>query len=307
MINLNNDVLNQDRRKLFPKINTLSNKFSFNTMNFLKQQDPLKFYRTFYFKHIKNSNKNKTQSKPIKSVSFLSLLSKVQNHFYSLPIKFDSSCENNVTKSNKNLELNKLETDSKIKNEKGIESDLIYDNNEINYIDFLRNKTLRNLHKYLMGNIQLNNNYITIKENNIQRQNKRSKSCFNIYMDNISNNLVKNKLNNGKNDFIINSNNSNFKQSRKQQTIKSEYGKHDKLMIEEYKYSKQKYARKKEEKRFSIEFKNNVNRKFYGFSRNKKDINKFLTSYGSGYKVKVFWNNLRRPIIINSSNSVFIK
>ena len=306
MINLNNDVLNKDRRQLFPKINTLSNKFSLNTMNFLKQQNPFKFYRTFYIKHIQNSQKNKTQSKPIKSVTFLSLLSKTQNHFYSLPIKYDSTIENNVTKSNRNLELNKLETDSKIKNEKGVEPDFIYDNNEINYIDFLKNKTLRNLHKYLMGNKEFNNNFIKKKENKLKEK-KRSKSSFNIYMENLENNLAKNKINNGKNGIFRNSINSNFKQSRKLQTIKSEYGLHDKLIIEEYKYSKQKYEAKKEGRKFSIELNNNINRKSCGYSRNRKNKNKFLTSNGSGYEIKVFWNNLRRPIIINSSNSVFIK
>ena len=306
MINLNNDVLNKDRRQLFPKINTLSNKFSLNTMNFLKQQNPFKFYRTFYIKHIQNSQKNKTQSKPIKSVTFLSLLSKTQNHFYSLPIKYDSTIENNVTKSNRNLELNKLETDSKIKNQKGVEPDFIYDNNEINYIDFLKNKTLRNLHKYLMGSKEFNNNFIKKKENKLKEK-KRSKSSFNIYMENLENNLVKNKINNGKNGIFRNSINSNFKQSRKLQTIKSEYGLHDKLIIEEYKYSKQKYEAKKEGRKFSIELNNNINRKSCGYSRNRKNKNKFLTSNGSGYEIKVFWNNLRRPIIINSSNSVFIK
>ena len=306
MINLNNDVLNKDRRQLFPKINTLSNKFSLNTMNFLKQQNPFKFYRTFYIKHIQNSQKNKTQSKPIKSVTFLSLLSKTQNHFYSLPIKYDSTIENNVTKSNRNLELNKLETDSKIKNQKGVEPDFIYDNNEINYIDFLKNKTLRNLHKYLMGSKEFNNNFIKKKENKLKEK-KRSKSSFNIYMENLENNLVKNKINNGKNGIFRISINSNFKQSRKLQTIKSEYGLHDKLIIEEYKYSKQKYEAKKEGRKFSIELNNNINRKSCGYSRNRKNKNKFLTSNGSGYEIKVFWNNLRRPIIINSSNSVFIK
>lgn len=306
MINLNNDVLNKDRRQLFPKINTLSYKFSLNTMNFLKQQNPFKFYRTFYIKHIQNSQKNKTQSKPIKSVTFLSLLSKTQNHFYSLPIKYDSTIENNVTKSNRNLELNKLETDSKIKNEKGVEPDFIYDDNEINYIDFLKNKTLRNLHKYLMGSKEFNNNFIKKKENKLKEK-KRSKSSFNIYMENLENNLAKNKINNGKNGIFRNSINSNFKQSRKLQTIKSEYGLHDKLIIEEYKYSKQKYEAKKEGRKFSIELNNNINRKSCGYSRNRKNKNKFLTSNGSGYEIKVFWNNLRRPIIINSSNSVFIK
>lgn len=306
MINLNNDVLNKDRRQLFPKINTLSNKFSLNTMNFLKQQNPFKFYRTFYIKHIQNSQKNKTQSKPIKSVTFLSLLSKTQNHFYSLPIKYDSSIENNLTKSNRNLELNKLETDSKIQKEKGVEPDFIYDNNEINYIDFLKNKTLRNLHKYLMGSKEFNNNFIKKKENKLKEK-KRSKSSFNIYMENLENNLAKNKINNGKNGIFRNSINSNFKQSRKLQTIKSEYGLHDKLIIEEYKYSKQKYEAKKEGRKFSIELNNNINRKSCGYSRNRKNKNKFLTSNGSGYEIKVFWNNLRRPIIINSSNSVFIK
>ena len=306
MINLNNDVLNKDRRQLFPKINTLSNKFSLNTMNFLKQQNPFKFYRTFYFKHIKNSKKNKTQSKPIKSVTSLSLLSKTQNHFYSLPIKYDSTSENNLTKSNRNLELNKLENDSGIKNEKGVEPDFIYDNNEINYIDFLKNKALRNLHKYLIGIKEFNDNIINKKENNKLKEKKRSKSSFNIYMENLENNIAKTKLNNRKNGIFIKSNNSNFKQSRKLQTLKSEYGRHDKLMIEEYKNSKQKYEAKKEGRKFSIELNNKINRKSCGYSRNQKNKNKFLTSYGSGYKIKVFWNNLRRPIIINSSNSVFI-
>ena len=157
-----------------------------------------------------------------------------------------------------------------------------------------------------MGSKEFNNNFIKKKENKLKEK-KRSKSSFNIYMENLENNLVKNKINNGKNGIFRNSINSNFKQSRKLQTIKSEHGLHDKLIIEEYKYSKQKYEAKKEGRKFSIELNNNINRKSCGYSRNRKNKNKFLTSNGSGYEIKVFWNNLRRPIIINSSNSVFIK
>ena len=157
-----------------------------------------------------------------------------------------------------------------------------------------------------MGSKEFNNNFIKKKENKLKEK-KRSKSSFNIYMENLENNLAKNKINNGKNGIFRNSINSNFKQSRKLQTIKSEYGLHDKLIIEEYKYSKQKYEAKKEGRKFSIELNNNINRKSCGYSRNRKNKNKFLTSNGSGYEIKVFWNNLRRPIIINSSNSVFIK
>ena len=306
MINLNNDVLNKDRRKLFPKINTLSEKFSLNTMKFLKQQNPYKFYRTFYFKYIKNPRKNKTQSNRIKGVTFLSLLSKTQNLFYSLPIKYDSTIENNLTKSNRDLELNKFQNDSPTKNEKGIENDLKFDNNEINYIDFLKNKALNDMHKYLIGLKKIDNNFIKNKEKNIPKRNKRGKSTFNLYLENIENNLMKTKFNYRKKNIFRNNNNSSSKKSRKQQTIISEFGNRNKLMIEGYNYGKQKYETKKE-KKLSIDFTKKRNNSLFSSCIIKKTKNNFLTSNANNYKVKVFWSNLRRPIIINSSNSAFFK
>ena len=301
MINLNNDVLNKDRRKLFPKINTLSDKFSLNTMKFLKQQNPFKFYRTFYLKYIKNTKRNKTCSKPSKSVNYLSLLSKTQNHFYSIPIKYDSTNKNNSINSKRNLELNKFANDSQIK---GNENDLIFDTNEINYIDFPKNKTLKNMHKYLISRKKNNNNFITNKAKKIPKENKRSKSSSNIYLEKIENNFEKNKYNNRITNISRNNKNSSFKKSQEQQTIRSELQHQNKFIIEGYKYGKQKYEGKKETK-FRIKFIKNGNN--FLCNRNKKNKNNYLTSSDDNYKVKVFWNNLRRPLIINSSNSAFIK
>ena len=307
MINLNNDVLNRDRRKLFPKINTIDNKFSLNTINFLKQQNPFKFYRTFYFKHIKRTERKQIRLKKNKSVNCLSLLSKVQNHFYSLPIQYDSNCENNITKSNKNLELNKLESEPETKNETENGKDLLYYNKEINYIDFQKNKALKNLHKYLIGEKKMNYKEVKNKTNTLLIKSKKSKSSFNIYMEAIENNLEKNKFNDRIRNIFRNNNLSNLKISQKQQTIKSEYGCHNKLIIEGYKCSKPKFEKKNEENKFSIEFIKEKNKFLTNRSRNKNIPNNFLTSIVDTYKVNVFWSNLRRPIIINSSNSLSIK
>jgi hypothetical protein len=98
MINLNNDVLNKNRRKLFPKIYTMSHKFSLNTINILKNQNPLKYYRFFYNKYIKKVSRNKPIIGENKNSAYLSILSKSQNYFFSLPIKYDSNLLNNINK-----------------------------------------------------------------------------------------------------------------------------------------------------------------------------------------------------------------
>lgn len=302
MINLNNDVLNKDRRKLFPKINTITNKFSLNTKIFLKLQNPFKFYRTFYYKYIQKDQKKHERLKKSKSVTFLSLLSKSQNHFYSVPIYYDSNCEKNISKSNRNLELNKFLFDSEIKKEKE-EEDLLDEKNETNYLNFFKYKELKNLHKILMEENKLN----AIKKNNNKiTRNRRSKSSINIYMESLDNNLAQNKFNTRINNFF-NNNISNYKTSKKQQTIKSQYEINDKLKIEGYKSNKTKYDIKKKETKFSVDFIKNNNKNFMYGSRNKNNEKKFLTSIDNTYRVKVFWNNLRRPIIITSSNSVLIK
>ena len=305
MINLNNDVLNRDRRKLFPKINTMSNKFSLNTMNLIKKQNPYKFYRSFYFKHILKAENNLERLRKSKTVTFLSLLSKSQNYFYSLPIQYDSSCENNITKSNCNLELNKFVIDTKIKKEKEKPNYFVY-NNEINYIDFLRNKTLRNLHKHLSVKKKLNLMNIKKENNKKYIKNKRSKSCFHINMECLDNKYLNGKLNNRIEKPIIHNNISNLKSSKIQQTIKSENGCHNKVIIESYKYNKPKYQIQNEEKKFILQFDKNRNKPLISRSRNKTNMNNILTASRDIYSVNVFWNNLRRPIVIKSSNSVLI-
>ena len=291
MINLDNDVLNKERRKLFPKIDTLSNKFSLNTMNFLKKQNPFKFYRSFYFKHIKNYEKKQARLKSSKSVSFLKMLSKTQNYFFSVPIQYNSSNENNEIKSHMDLELNKFLYKSKMNIRQNESAQNI---SEINYIDFLKNKALINLYKSLRKtkksrNIKTNEK----KENKQSLYNNANKSCINLYMKNINNKI---------NDTVKNNNDYNYKKLQKLNIKNNKFMYNNKLKHDDFNFNKQKYEETKEDKKFNIKFIKNKNNSLNEDNKNQKNKNKLLASSDNIYKANIYWSNLRRPIVIYNSN-----
>jgi len=284
MINLNNDVLNKERRILFPKLYTLNNKLSLSTLTFLKKQNPFKFYRSFYYKHIKKEelknykiNYNKAHNK---KVPFLSILSKTQNNFFSLPIKYDSSLENKIRK----------------------------DNDEIKYINFIKNKNLKNLHNKLLLENNMNNVDIFMNKNKIFRNKKlktgKSKSCGEIiFLENFKN---KNNLNNNNNirANIKNNVSTSHKKSidKDQQTIEN-----DCLLNNNYKYNNiningggQKLIESYKYNRYIYDIQNNYknkNKYFFNWKNNFKndelDMNNNINN-----KIKIFWSKLRRPIIL---------
>ena len=291
MINLDNDVLNKERRKLFPKIDTLSNKFSLNTMNFLKKQNPFKFYRSFYLKHIKNYEKKQARLKSSKSVSFLKMLSKTQNYFFSVPIQYNSSNENNEIKSHMDLELNKFLYKSKMNIRQNESAQNI---SEINYIDFLKNKALINLYKSLRKtkksrNIKTNEK----KENKQSLYNNTNKSCINLYKENINNKIK---------DTVKNNNNYNYKKLQKLHIKNNKFMYNNKLKHDDFNFNKQKYEETKEEKKFNIKFIKNKNNSLNEDNKNQKNKNKLLASSDNIYKANIYWSNLRRPIVIYNSN-----
>ena len=324
MINLNNDVLNEDRRKLFPKINTMSNKFSFNTMTFLKKQKPLNYYRSFYYKYIEKQKRNKIHFKESKSpVDSLSILSKTRNFYFSLPIQFDSSNINNISKNEQNLELNKFKKEFRSRNK----NNLLYENSQIHYIDFSRHKTLKNLHMSLIGGKKYSGNsmdVIGIKNENdkLLRIKKRSKSYIEAKIKNESENKDEKGKEMIKKNFVrynftkrLKSRNSIEKKSQEQQTIESEYTNNkenkesnndkntnelnkDKIYIESSKHSFPNDEHKKEENKFNIKYLKPKKLSVRAINQNFKNGN--VNKVGDKFKVKVFWSNLRRPLIFNS-------
>ena len=194
MINLCNDVLNKDRRNMFPKIKSLDNKLSLYSIIFLKQQNPFKYYKSFYNKMVKKPNKNvnKQNSKLIKNSSVLSLLSKTQNHFYCVPIKYNYKPDNLISKYNIKDYNSRNNIKNIINNKK--ENSLINNNN----LDILNNKNLKNIHEYLLKS----------KKNNMCiNEKKRFKSYNDIFMEDINEDIFSN----------------NYKISRGQQTISNNY------------------------------------------------------------------------------------
>ena len=141
MFNLNNDVLNCERRKLFPKIYTITHRLSLNSLNILKKQKPFKFYQTFHKKYF--FKKNKIEKKPSRNNQLLSLVSSSRNYYFSLPIKICSSCENYLPKYNQNTELNKFENNL-LNSFTPTKNKMAFNKSEIFYMDFLRNKHLKN-------------------------------------------------------------------------------------------------------------------------------------------------------------------
>ena len=293
MINLCNDVLNKDRRNMFPKIQTLNTKLSLYSLIFIRQQNPLKFYKSFL---IKLKDRKKNLSKPYKKISknnsYLSLLSKTQNNFYSVPISYNN-CNNNyhsakiiyrpnfrdIYHNDKNL--NNI---MNMKKEKSLKNSLVY--NTQNNKDILNNKNLKKVHQYL----------IKYKDNNKNiNKKKKSKSSNDIYMENVDKDTDSN------NSFI------NDKISRGQQTIYNKYNLNknknneykEKLdiikEIELYK-NKEKYNidKKTKKKKFTITF-----------IKNRDKVNN-LKKIGNNNKIKVLWRNLRRPINMNFNSSINI-
>lgn len=186
---------------------------------------------------------------------------------------------------------------------------MLFEDKEILYIDFLKNKELKNLHNNIKNLKEAKNNNHDI----LLRLQKRSKSCLN---SNIFKNL-KNK------NYKINLNKRNFnkqltnifptsKRSQEQQTDESELSSNrvnnkinnqqnsknnEEIFIEAYKFNKRKNYNFKEEEKFCTNFRKNKNKK-----NENENINVFENRY-----IQVYWNNLRRPLVINPSKSISIK
>ena len=279
MINLCNDVLNKERRNLFPKIPTLDNKLSLYSLIFLKQQNPYKFYKSFYDKILMKTNKNlnKKTKKPFKQNSFLSLLSKSQNYFYSVPIKYRYKPQNLEIKnkeSQKNNDLNNIMTINR-------EHSLI--NKSSFAMDLLHNKNLKIIHEYIVKNND---------SNNLSKK-KRNQSCKDIYMDsekseNESNNsIINDKVSRGQQtisnnaiiNYFVNKNYNEIEKMEKNNGLKTDIKyKNEKLI---------KYRIKKEDKKkkFTINFEKRNSAIYY------KKKNNSCTN-----KINIIWRNLRRPI-----------
>ena len=286
MINLCNDVLNKERRNLFPKIQTLEPKLSLYSLIFLKKQNPFKFYKSFYDKILKKSNKDFNRSKKIiKNNSELSLLSKTQNYFYSVPIKYNYNPKNFIIK-HKDSHNNK-NSDNKISIKK--DNSLINKSNS-NAHDILHNTNLIKIHEYLVRNNDSIDYLSRIKKN---------KSCKDIYMDNrddeseseSENSIINDKVSRGQQTI------SNWRENENEKN--GEMAKNDDYNDykgeKKYKKVKIKYIVKKKEKKkkFTIDFQKNRSKIYY-----KKKNNSCKN------KISIIWRNLRRPIIMNFSSSL---
>ena len=268
---------------MFPKIPSLNNKLSLYSLIFLKKQNEIKFYKAFYKKIFQNS-KNKEKHKPDKN--YLSLLSKSQNNFYSLPIKYNLYPFNLVIKRNDNLQNNNLNNQIPIKKE-----DLLLNKSNSNQINILHNKNLKTIHEYLIKN--KNNQYLSKR--------KQCHSCKDIYMDNSSYN---NDNENDNDNSIIND-----KISRGQQTVSNgpyfyENKNNHELKINNFSKDK-KYDENINNKIKSIIKNNDKKEKFtINFQKSSKIYCK--NSNGRSNKINVIWRNLRRPISMSFISSIKI-
>lgn len=284
MINLCNDVLNKERRNLFPKIQTLNHRLSLYSLFFLKKQNPLKFYKSFYDKIVKKVNNNNLNNlnksqKPIRNNSYLSLLSKTQNDFYSVPIKYKYKPKNLIIKYNKNHN-NNMNNIIPIKND----ISLINKSNS-NISDLLHNKNLMKIHEYLVKN----------NDSNITNKIRKNKSCKDIYMDNrddeseSENSIINDKISRGQQTI---SNGRNFNEIEKNEEVDDKnIFKKDKILKKEKKI----YIIKKKEKKkkFTIDFYKNKSKIYY-----KKKNN------SCNNEINIIWKNLRRPIVMNFNSSL---
>ena len=285
MINLCNDVLNKERRNLFPKIQTLDHKLSLYSLFILKKQNPLKFYKSFYDKIIKKTNSNNL-NKSKKSVrnhnsSYLSLLSKTQNYFYSVPIKYNFNPKNFVIKYNKNHN-NYLNLNNIIPTKK--DNSLINMNNS-NTVDLLHNKNLIKIHEYLVKN----------NDSNINNKIRKNKSCRDIYMGNrddeseSENSIINDKISRGQ-QTISNGRDYNENEKNEEIDINNEYKKEQKFKEEKIKYI---IKKKEKKKKFTIDFYKNRPKDYY---KKKNNI--------CNNEINIIWRNLRRPIVMNFNSSL---
>jgi hypothetical protein len=278
MINLCNDVLNKDRRNMFPKINTLTNKLSLYSLIFLRQQDPYKFYKSFYDKIVKNSSKdmNKINIQITKSNS-LSLLSKTQNHFYCVPIKYNHRIDNTPLKSNiifkYNTKGNNIKTRNKNKSTTQRENSNA--NHKTNNLNIINNNNLQKVHLFLLKNKIEKNNQAKLKKK------KKSKSCIDIF---IANNIKDNE-------YEYNNSIIYEKISRGQQTISSgENEKNDKVKQKNKGIDVYKNKKKEENKIPKMQKKKKHTFSFFTSNNTKNNNNNNIN------EIKVIWRNLRRPI-----------
>ena len=275
MINLCNDVLNKERRNLFPKIPTLDNKLSLYSLIFLKQQNPYKFYKSFYDKMLIKTNKNlnKESKNNFKHNSFLSLLSKTQNYFYSVPIKYRYKPQQMEIKYNENQKNNNFNNKMAINKE----NSLINKSNS-NARDLLNNKNLKVIHEYLVKN----------NDNNNLNKKKRNQSCKDIYMESDNdesesdNSIINDKVSRGQQTISNNDincfENKNCNEIENYNNFKKDIKHKNEKLI--------KYRIKKEEKKkkFTI-----------NFEKKKSEIYKKKNNSCTN-KINIIWKNLRRPI-----------
>ena len=280
MINLCNDVLNKERRNLFPKIQTLNNKLSLYSLIFLKRQEPFKFYKSFYDKLLLKKNKNfyKSTNKSIKNNSFLSLLSKSQNYFYSVPIKYRYEPKKYEIKYNENNKYNEFNNIMPIKNDNSL---INKTNSNPNVL--LNNKNLKVIHEYLVKNNNININ-----------KNIRNKSCKDIYMKNdeddeieSDNSIINDKISRGQQTI---SNARNFFENEKNNEIVKNNNFKNNIKYPNEKQIKYKIKKEEIKKKFTINFekKSKINSK-----KKSNSIN----------KINIIWKNLRRPIIMKFGSS----
>ncbi len=308
MFNLNNDVLNRERRKLFPKIYTITHRLSLNSLKYLKSQKPFKFYHSFIKKYF--PKKKKTQNESCYSSQIISLISSSRNSYFSLPIKISSSsCEYNSSKYSQDMELNQLEKKQFISNK----SKMVFDKKQILYIDFLKNKDLNNLqNKLIQPKIYKVTNLKKIKNYNDElfEENKRSNSCLN-------NNISKNMTNKYENSATKNKNNESStninlktKRSQEQQTDESEFSYNKVVKNKIYKQRQQ--ESKNNEMIFEKYYRENndnsrkMNKFYNNFIKNNDDKKEDMNLSGNKY-IKIYWKNLRKPIYIKSSKFIDIK
>ena len=279
MINLCNDVLNKERRNLFPKIHSLDNKLSLYSLIFLKQQNPIKFYKSFYDKILKKT-KNKKEKKPEIKSSYLSLLSKSQNYFYSLPIKYNFKPEKTIIKYNDNHQNNNINNIMTVKKENSI-----LNKSDINQIDILQNKNLKKIHEYLVKN----------KNNNYLNKRKQHQSCKEISMENSAynsdneNSIINDKISRGQQTV---SNGPNFYENEKNEELEKIKKFEEKIFHKNNKKLKYKIKNKEKINKFTIVFKKNKSQ--FDLKNNHSRTN----------KINIIWRNLRRPISMNFNSSL---
>ena len=255
MFNLCNDVLNKERRNLFPKIQTIHNKLSLCSLIFLYKQNPLKFYKSFYDKISKASNKTFYNTRmPTKNNSSLSLMSNTHNYFYSVPIKYNYKPEKIITKYSRDHTNQSISNILSLKKENSIKN-----KSNINQNNFLNNKNLKIIHEYLVKDNE--------NTQNIKNKIKKNFSCKDIYMEDrkdesqSDNSIINDKISRGQQTNF--NGQKNYQNEIKKEIEKNNYFKEGKKQNNST--EKKKYIIKKEEKKkkFTIKFEKKKNKFYY--------------------------------------------